>query len=56
MPRRYLAAILLVALSASAQANTAEQLYNRGMDALSGSGPSRNDLDAIDYFKRRLRL
>ena len=56
MPRRYLAAILLVVLSASAQTNTAEQLYNRGMDALSGSGPSRNDLDAIDYFKRSAEI
>ena len=56
MPRRYLAAILLLVLSASAQTNTAEQLYNRGMDALSGSGPSRNDLEAIDYFKRSAEI
>jgi uncharacterized protein len=56
MRARVLATVLLLALSATAQTNTAEQLFNRGMDAVSGSGPSRNDLEAIDYFKRSAEI
>ena len=57
MRARYLAVVLFLLLSASAQNNnTGEQLYQRAMDAVSGSGPSRNDLEAIDYFKRSAEL
>jgi TPR repeat protein len=52
----YLAAVLFLTLSAPAQNNSGEQLYSRAMDAVSGSGPSRNDLEAIDYFKRSAEL
>lgn len=52
----YLAVVLVLTLSASAQNTTGEQLYQRAMDAVSGSGPSRNDLEAIDYFKRSAEL
>jgi len=48
-----LAAINLVAL---AQSPSPESLYERGMDAISGAGPSRNDRDAIEYFRRSADL
>jgi TPR repeat protein len=35
---------------------SAEQLFDRGMELLSGAGPSRRDLDAVDFFRRSARL
>jgi uncharacterized protein len=42
---------VLVSVFALGQNNSAEQLYQRGMDAMTGAGPSRNDRDALDYFR-----
>jgi TPR repeat protein len=42
---------VLVSVFALGQNNSGEQLYQRGMDAMSGAGPSRNDRDALDYFR-----
>lgn len=43
-----------------AQATTlgmnATQLYEKGMNALIGAGPSRNDLNAVDYIRRSAEL
>lgn len=50
------ASILSLAIATSAQSSNAEQLYNRAMDSVSGSGPSRNDRDAVDYFRRSAEL
>ena len=43
--------VLLNALSL-AQSASPEALYERGMDAITGVGPTRNDLEGIDYFRR----
>ena len=56
MRARSLAVVLFLAFSASAQNDAGEQLYQRAMDVISGSGTSRNDLEAIDYFKRSAEL
>jgi uncharacterized protein len=53
MRRTILAAFVVVISSlAFAQSTSPEALYDRGMDAISGAGPSRNDLQALDYFRR----
>jgi len=50
--------ILLAVASARAfaQSSSPEALYERGMDAISGIGPSRNDLEGIDCFRRSADL
>ncbi|MBI3645949.1 MAG: sel1 repeat family protein [Acidobacteriales bacterium] len=48
-------AVLTSAL-AFAQSTSPEALYERGMDAISGAGPSRNDRDALEYFRRSAEL
>lgn len=52
--RRILFSAILVLLStiAAAQSSSPEALYDRGMDAITGVGPSRNDSLGIDYFRR----
>ncbi len=47
---------VLISLLATAQSNSPEALYERGMDAISGAGISRNDLQALDYFRRSAEL
>jgi TPR repeat protein len=42
---------MLVGVFALGQNNSGEQLYQRGMDAMSGAGPSRSDREALDYFR-----
>jgi hypothetical protein len=56
--RRTLGLILLALTSACAfaQSNSPEALYERGMDAITGVGPSRSDLQGIDYFRRSADL
>jgi TPR repeat protein len=51
--RRILFSTILVLLStiAVAQSSSPEALYDRGMDAITGVGPSRNDSQGIDYFR-----
>jgi uncharacterized protein len=53
MRRTFLAAFVIVISSlAIAQSTSPEALFDRGMDAISGAGPSHNDLQALDYFRR----
>jgi uncharacterized protein len=56
--RRTFCLILLGLTSAIAlaQSNSPEALYERGMDAITGVGPSRNDLEGIDYFRHSADL
>jgi uncharacterized protein len=56
--RRTLFAVIvtLASIAAFAQSNSPEALYERGMDAISGAGVSRNDLQAIDYFRKSADL
>ncbi|HTN47896.1 MAG TPA: tetratricopeptide repeat protein, partial [Burkholderiaceae bacterium] len=51
-PLSFAAAVVMIATLAFAQSTSPESLYERGMDALSGSGPSRSDRDAVDFFRR----
>jgi len=48
--------LALTSVVAFAQSSSPEALYERGMDAISGVGPSRNDLEGIDYFRRSADL
>ncbi len=50
--------ILLAFLSAPAlaQSNSPDALYERAMDAITGVGASRNDLDGIELFRRSAGL
>lgn len=56
--RRIVSLILFALTSAWAfpQSNSPDALYERGMDAITGVGPSRNDLDGIEYFRRSADL
>lgn len=56
--RRIICLILLTLTSACAlaQSNSPDSLYERGMDAITGVGPSRNDQDGIEYFRRSADL
>src|ERR1035438_5773684 len=44
--------VLIASAQAVAQSASPDALYERGMDAITGVGTSRNDLLGIDYFKR----
>ena len=53
MSRKMLPAILLLLSTlAVAQSSSPEALYDRGVDAITGIGPTRNDTLGIDYFRR----
>ena len=53
MHRTLLAVVIAVTSAlAFAQSTSPESLYEHGMDAISGAGPSRSDRDAIEYFRR----
>ena len=53
MRRTILSAILVVwSTMALAQSTSPDALYERGMDAITGVGSSRNDSLGIDYFRR----
>ena len=57
MRRTILASILaLLSTVALAQSNSPDSLYERGMDAITGIGPSRNDSLGVDYFRRSAGL
>jgi uncharacterized protein len=51
MRRGILGLFFVVSVFALGQSNSGEQLYQRGMDAMSGAGPSRNDREALDDFR-----
>jgi uncharacterized protein len=48
--------IVLASLTVFAQSNSPQALYERGMDAISGAGHSRNDFQALDYFRRSAEM
>jgi hypothetical protein len=53
MRRTILSSILVLwSTIALAQSGSPEALYERGMDAITGVGPSRNDSLGVDYFRR----
>jgi uncharacterized protein len=53
MRRSTLSSILVLwSALAFAQSGSPDSLYERGMDAITGVGPSRNDALGIDYFRR----
>jgi TPR repeat protein len=56
--RRTILSSILVLWSAIALAQSAspDALYERGMDAITGAGPSRNDSLGLDYFRRSADL
>jgi uncharacterized protein len=49
---RPLAVLILIVAPALAQQPKPEQLYQRALNALTGTGPSRNDVNAIDDMRR----
>jgi TPR repeat protein len=57
MRRTILSSILVLwSMIALAQSTSPDALYERGMDAITGIGPSRNDMLGIDYFRRSADL
>lgn len=56
--RRVSVLLLFACLSvtALAQSNSPEVLYGRAMDAITGIGPSRNDQQGIELFRRSAEL
>src|SRR5260221_11121157 len=52
--RRTIFFLILVLWSAMAfaQSISPDSLYERGMDAITGIGPSRNDSLGVDYFRK----
>jgi uncharacterized protein len=56
--RRIILSSFLALLStiALAQSNSPEALYERGMDAITGIGPSQNDAQGVDDFRRSADL
>lgn len=53
MLRKILASVLVLGSTiALAQSSSPDALYERGMDAVTGIGPSRNDVAGLDYFRR----
>jgi uncharacterized protein len=47
---------ILMTAAAAAQSVSPDALYERGMDAITGVGASRNELAGIDYFRRSADL
>ncbi|HLM80529.1 MAG TPA: hypothetical protein VK302_07840, partial [Terriglobales bacterium] len=57
MRRTILSAILVLwGTLGLAQSTSPEALYDRGMDAITGIGPTRDDSLGIDYFRRSADL
>ncbi len=48
--------LALAGALAWAQSSSPEALYDRGVDAITGVGPSRNDPAGVDYFKQSADL
>jgi TPR repeat protein len=51
-----LAIIALLSSIAGAQSGSPDALYDRALDAITGVGPSRNDQQGLDYFRRSAEL
>jgi uncharacterized protein len=43
---------ILLSTFASAQSNSPEALYERAMSAITGIGPTRDDVQGVDYFRQ----
>ncbi len=57
MRRTILTSILVLwSTMVLAQSASPDALYERGMDAITGVGTSRNDMLGIDYFRRSADL
>jgi len=57
MHRTILLSILVFwSMLALAQSNSPDALYERGMDSITGIGPSQNDSQGIDYFRRSAEI
>jgi TPR repeat protein len=62
MRRTILRSILVLSILAPmnnlvlAQSSSPEALYDRGIDAITGVGPSRNDALGVDYFRQSAEL
>jgi len=57
MSRKILSTVLVLwSTIAFAQSSSPDALYERGMDAVTGIGPSRNDAAGMDYFRRSADL
>ncbi len=55
--RTILSAIFaLLSTLACAQSTSPEALYDRGIDAITGIGPSQNDALGVDYFRRSAEI
>ncbi|MGA7294227.1 MAG: tetratricopeptide repeat protein [Terriglobales bacterium] len=56
--RRTIPFLILVLSStiALAQSSSPQRLYERGMDAITGIGPTRNDSEAIELFRQSAQL
>jgi uncharacterized protein len=52
----FFAILLLVSVLASAQSSSPDALYERGVDAITGVGETRNDKLGVDYFHRSADL
>ncbi len=52
--RRSILFAIFVSLTviAAGQSDSPEALYDRGIDAITGVGPSENDVQGVDYFRR----
>src|SRR5271154_2498799 len=46
----------LLSTLACAQSTSPEALYDRGIDAITGVGPSQNDALGVDYFRRSAEI
>jgi len=57
MSRKILATVIVLwSTFALAQSTSPDALYERGMDAVTGIGPSRNDVAGMEYFRRSADL
>jgi uncharacterized protein len=56
--RRFLNILLSAFLGATAlgQSSSPEALYQRGINAITGMGPTRNDQEGFDYFRRSAQM
>jgi uncharacterized protein len=54
--RIFFGIFLLVSALAGAQSSSPDALYERGLDAITGVGESRNDKLGVDYFRRSADL
>ncbi len=48
--------LALMSVFVTAQSTSPDALYERGIDAITGVGTSRNDMLGIDYFRRSADL